>query len=59
MRKETTKKLYEDVRKEYERLSSIQEFGVQKHHEDWIRSWLANRFYKSKATIENIIFYRV
>lgn len=59
MQKDNTIKLYQDVRKEHERLTNVKEFGVQKHTDAWIRNWLADRFYKSVATIENIIFYRV
>jgi Mn-dependent DtxR family transcriptional regulator len=58
-KKAITLKLYDDIRKEHDRLVSITEFGTQKYTDSWIRNTLAERFYKSVATIEDIIFYRV
>lgn len=55
----STKRFYDDVRREYARLSAIEEFGRQKHNDHWIIAKLAHDFYKSEATIENIIFNRV
>lgn len=57
--KKTTEKRYEDVRAEYRRLSDIKEFGVQKHSFDWIVAYVAQKFYYSVKTVENIIFNRV
>lgn len=57
--KPTTEKRYEAVRTEYARLSDIKEFGVQKHSFDWIVANIANRYFYSRATVENIIFNRV
>ncbi|OBS12734.1 hypothetical protein ATE49_04435 [Elizabethkingia miricola] len=54
-----TSRLYTDVRKEYSRLSKIREYGKQKHSDAWIIARLAHKFYRSEATIENIIFNRV
>jgi len=59
MHKDKTLKLYEAIRKEHDRLLHVKEFGVQKHTDGWIRNFLAEKFYKSTATIENIIFHRV
>ena len=58
-RKPHTHKMYDDVRDEYKRLSEIKEFGVQKHSFDWIIAKVAEKFYRSPKTIENIIFNRV
>jgi hypothetical protein len=58
MAKESTKELYSDIRKEYERLTKITEFGVQKFTEAWIYNKLSKMFYKSPKTIENIVYYR-
>jgi len=57
--KETTKQQYHVIRHEYAKLASIQEFGVQKHSNNWIICKLAKMFFKSPTTIENIIYYRV
>lgn len=57
--KPTTEKRYEAVRLEYKRLSEIKEFGVQKHSFDWIVANVAQKYYYSPATVENIIFNRV
>lgn len=59
MQKESTKQLYEDIRKENQRLSNIKEFGVQKHSDAWIRNTVAKKFYKTVGTIEAIIFFRL
>lgn len=57
--KRTTEKRYEDVRSEYRRLSEIKQYGVQKHSFDWIVANVAQKFYYSAKTVENIIFNRV
>ncbi|CAA0260126.1 hypothetical protein [Tenacibaculum maritimum] len=57
--KESTKKLHNDIRKEYQKLASIQEFGVQKYSDSWIRAKVAQKFYKSPTTIEKIVYFRV
>lgn len=57
--KPDTERMYEDVRKEYKTLSEIKEYGVQKHTFHWIVQRIAEKFYKSPKTIENIIFNRV
>lgn len=57
--KNTTEERHRAVRTEYRRLSDIQEFGVQKHSFDWIVASVAQRFFYSTATVENIIFHRV
>ncbi|WP_313214223.1 hypothetical protein [Soonwooa sp.] len=57
--KASTVRLYTDVRRNYARLSSIMEFGKQKHSDEWIMAKLAFDFYLSEKTVENIIFNRV
>lgn len=54
-----TKRLHNDIRADFERLSSVTEFGVQKHTTVWILNYLANKYYRSAKTIENIVFNRV
>lgn len=56
--KSETYRLHEDIKKEFDKLSSIKEYGVQKNSTVWILNHLANRFYKSPKTIENIVFGR-
>ena len=58
-KKECTNKMYEDVRHEYKKMSDIKCHGVSKYSHDYIVVVLANRFYRSPKTIENIIFNRV
>lgn len=54
-----TIRLHADIRADFEKLSNVYEFGVQKHSTAWILSFLANKYYKSAKTIENIVFNRV
>lgn len=56
--KPQTLRLYKDIKKEFDRMSAVREFGVQKHTTDWILNKLAIQFYKSPKTIENIVFNR-
>lgn len=58
-KKERTNKMYEDIRNEYKKLSDIKSYGVSKFSHDYIVLTIANNFYKSPKTIENIIFNRV
>ena len=57
--KPRTQKMYEDVRLEYKKLSEIKLHGVSKYSHDYIVVLIANKFYRSPKTIENIIFNRV
>jgi acetate kinase len=57
--KETTKSLHKDIRQEYEKLNNIREFGVKKYSEKYILAKVAEKFYKSPKTIENIVYHRV
>ena len=56
--KETTNRLYANIRKEFTKLSNIREFGAKKYSDQYIFAKLANQFYKSPKTIENIVFNR-
>lgn len=58
-RKETTTRFYNSVRNEYGKLVSIKERGVPVYTQDYILMKLADRFFRSPKTIENIIFNRV
>jgi len=52
-------KQYKAIQQAYERMSNIQELGVQKYTHTYIIRKLSERFYKSPKTIENIIYGRV
>jgi hypothetical protein len=39
-------------------MSAVKAFGVQKYTTDFILATLAQKFYKSPKTIENIVFNR-
>lgn len=54
-----TIKLHQDIKAEFNKLSNLREFGVQKHSVEWILNKVAEKFYKSPKTIENIVFNRV
>lgn len=58
-KKDRTQQMYEDIRTKYRELSDIKSHGVQKYSHDYIVITLANKFYRSPKTIENIIFNRV
>lgn len=58
-KKTTTKEFYEDIRKEFERLSNKQEFGVTKYTKEYCLARIAKKYYRSPATVENIVFSRV
>lgn len=57
--KDNTQRLYDAVKKDYFKLADVKEFGVKKFTDSWIFGKLANKFYKSPKTIENIVFSRV
>ena len=57
--RDLTDKLYNDIKRDFEKYSNVKEFGVQKHSFDWIIANIAQKSFYSIATIENIIFNRV
>lgn len=57
--KANTIRLHNDIRKEFEHLSNIKEYGVQKYSTAYILNKISEKFYKSPKTIENIVFNRV
>lgn len=59
VQRDTTKQLYSAIKQEHQRLMSIKENGVQKYHDEWIIRELANKYFKSPATIEKIIYNRI
>ena len=57
-RRDNTQALYDKVRKDYQELKAVKKHGVQKLHDGYILKELSVRYFKSTATIENIIFHR-
>lgn len=56
--KETTIRLHQDIKKEFDKMSNVKEFGVRKYSVEYILQSIAHKFYKSPKTIENIVFNR-
>lgn len=57
--KPNTVRLHQDIKKEFDKMSSIREFGVQKYSTDYILNYVAAKFYRAAKTVENIVFNRV
>jgi hypothetical protein len=57
--RQITDKLYSDIKKDFDKLSSTKELGVKKFSTEFILAKLAAQYYKSPKTIENIVFNRV
>lgn len=57
--RDITQKLYSDIKKDFDKLSSTRELGVKKFSNEFILAKLAEQYYKSPKTIENIVFNRV
>jgi len=58
-RKSRTRAFYEDVKREYLRLRNIKKNGVRLYSDEYILHKVAEKFYRSPKTIENIVFNRV
>ena len=56
--KDNTLRLHQDIRKEFEKLSNVREYGVQKYSNQYILCAVGHKFYKSAKTVENIVFNR-
>lgn len=57
--KPNTLRLHQDIKKEFDKMSNIREFGVQKYSNDYILNFVAAKFYRASKTVENIVFNRV
>ena len=57
--KPNTVRLHSDIKKEFDKMSSIREFGVQKYSTDYILNAIGSKFYRSAKTVENVVFNRV
>lgn len=56
--KPNTKRLHEDIKKEFDKLMNVQAHGVQKYSLDYILREVGHKYYRSHKTIENIVFNR-
>lgn len=56
--RQSTIRNHTDIKKEFDKLSNIREFGVRKYSMEFCINKLAQQFYKSPKTIENIVFNR-
>ncbi len=56
--KPSTIRLHTDIKKDFDKMSNIKEFGVSKFSTDYVLNYLGNKYYKSAKTIENIVFNR-
>lgn len=59
MARELTDRLYHDIKQDFDKFSNVKEFGVQKYSMAWVLAKIADKYYKSPKTIENIVFNRV
>lgn len=52
------KRMHADIKSDFKQLDEVKEFGVRKYRKDYILARLANKYYRSPITIENIVFNR-
>lgn len=58
-RKPNTERLYKDIKAEFSRLNNIKKNGVKLYSHEYIVSCIAEKFYRSPATVQNILYNRV
>lgn len=56
--KTSTIRMHNDIKKDFDKLSDIKEFGVKKYSTDYVLNKIADKYYKSAKTVENIVFNR-
>lgn len=56
--REQTLKLHQAIKDEFDRLSNIKEYGVEKYSLEYKLNRVAEKYFKSAKTIENIVFNR-
>lgn len=56
--KTSTIRMHNDIKRDFGKLSNVKEYGVSKYSSDYILNKLADKYYKSAKTIENIVFNR-
>lgn len=57
--KDSTREFYDEIRRDFERLSNEKEFGVYKYTKEWALAKTAQRHRRSPKTVENVVFNRV
>ncbi|HCY81523.1 MAG TPA: hypothetical protein DHV22_07965 [Xanthomarina gelatinilytica] len=57
--REQTIRLHQAIKEDFDKLSSVKEYGVPKYTNQYILNRLAEKYFKSARTIENIVFGRV
>jgi hypothetical protein len=57
--KANTVRLHIDIKKEFDKMSNVREFGVQKYSTEYILNYVAKKYYRATKTVENIVFNRV
>lgn len=58
-KKPNTLRLYADIKAEFTRLNNIKKNGVRLYSQEYIVSCIAEKFYRSPATVQNILYGRV
>lgn len=59
VKKATTRAFYKEVREAFAHYANKKEKGVNKYTKDWCLVKVAEKYHRSPATIENIVFNRV
>jgi hypothetical protein len=57
-KKERTIALHDEIKKDFNKLSGVKEKGVIKYSVEYVLNSLAQKYFKSPKTIENIVFNR-
>jgi len=58
-RKPHTDRFYALIRSDYHKMKAVKKYGVSMCSQDYIFGVLADKYFRSPKTIENIIFNRV
>jgi hypothetical protein len=56
--RQSTINLHNSIKQDFNKLINVKEFGVSKYTVQYILNTLAEKYYKSPKTIENIVFER-
>lgn len=56
--REQTLRLHQAIKDDFEKLSNIKEYGVEKYTLQFKLNKLADKYFKSARTVENIVFGR-
>lgn len=56
--REQTLRLHNAIKEDFDKLSNIKEYGVEKYTTQYKLNKIAEKYFKSAKTIENIVFNR-